>query len=133
MTPSHLVAFYDTLGILRTYFRLKPRRPHGVTIGEKSNKVIDCQHISKNANPVLQRHAIIGTKQMYARLQELVVPVRTHTHDRNKYVRDEHLYTVNDNDTWHGEKMKKLLAKLVSGPKYLIGKTWSESYQDKYK
>ena len=25
----HLVAFYDTLGIRRTYSRLKPRRPHG--------------------------------------------------------------------------------------------------------
>ena len=24
-----LVAFYDTLGIRRTYSRLKPRRPHG--------------------------------------------------------------------------------------------------------
>ena len=28
-TPPHLVAFYDTLGIRRTYSRLKPRRPQG--------------------------------------------------------------------------------------------------------
>ena len=28
-TPPHLVAFYDTLGIRRTYSRLKPRCPQG--------------------------------------------------------------------------------------------------------
>ena len=27
--PPHLVAFYDTLGIWRTYSHLKPRCPHG--------------------------------------------------------------------------------------------------------
>ena len=41
-TPSQLVAFYDTLGIRRTYSRLKPRRPHGGTLfGEKNHATID--------------------------------------------------------------------------------------------
>ena len=107
-----------------------------VAIGEKSNKVIDCQHVSKNDDPVTQRHEMIGTKRIYARLQESVVSVRTHTHDRNmsvnKYVREEQPYTINQNDTWHGVKsMKKALVKVSSGPQYLKGKTWSESLHDK--
>ena len=62
--------------------------------------------------------------------------VRTHTYDRNmsvnKYVREEQPYTVNQNDTWHGVKsMKKALAKMSSGPRYMNGKTWSYSLDDK--
>ena len=30
----HSVAFYDTLGIRRMFFRLNPRRPHGGHLGE---------------------------------------------------------------------------------------------------
>ena len=30
--PPHLFVFYDTLGIRRTYYHLKPRGPHGETI-----------------------------------------------------------------------------------------------------
>ena len=33
-----LVAFYDTLGIRRTYFRLNPRRPHGGTREEEDQE-----------------------------------------------------------------------------------------------
>ncbi|KAK3099354.1 hypothetical protein FSP39_003212 [Pinctada imbricata] len=107
-----------------------------VAIGERTSKVISCQHISKNDDRVTQRHEMIGTRRVYQKLAEGDVSVRVHTHDRNmsvnKYVREEQKDTINQNDTWHGVKsLKKALTKISSGPRYTEGKIWSEQLRDK--
>ena len=64
------------------------------------------------------------------------VPIRTHAHDRNtsinKYVRDNHKFTLSQNDPWHCIKsLKKAVLKIGSGPKYLKGKSWHIQLEDK--
>ena len=55
-----LVAFYDTLGIRRTYSRLKPRRPHGgdiaMTMCYFSITILYCLQPLQEQQPQQQQH-----------------------------------------------------------------------------
>ncbi|KAK3091924.1 hypothetical protein FSP39_023755 [Pinctada imbricata] len=106
-----------------------------VALGDKTHKVISCQHITKSDDRVTQRHEKIGTKKIYEDLQSNDVSVGVHVHDRNlsinKFIRDE-TDATNQNDTWHCIKSLKVrLQKAASGPAYLEGKTWSFQLSDK--
>ena len=105
-----------------------------VVIGEKTHKVLQCQHVTKADDPVSQRHEMKGTSEMYRYFEAKDTSINVHTHDRNmavnKFVKTSG-YTLNQNDSWHGVKsMKKALKSISSGPKYKEGKTWFEQLYD---
>ncbi|KAK3083302.1 hypothetical protein FSP39_018873 [Pinctada imbricata] len=104
-----------------------------VALGDKTHKVISCQHITKSDDRVTQRHEKIGTKKIYEDLQSNDVSVGVHDRNLsvNKFIRDE-TDATNQNDTWHCIKSLKVrLQKAASGPAYLEGKTWSFQLSDK--
>lgn len=106
-----------------------------VCIGEKSHKVLVCEHVTKTMDPVSQRHERLGTERIYDYLNEKEVKVNVHCHDRNlsinKFVR-ELTEAQNQNDTWHCVKsVKAALKKVSSGTKSSEGKTWSFQLSDK--
>lgn len=85
-----------------------------VAIGEKTNRVIKCENVTKQDDIVSQRHEKIGTERIYKYLEDQGIAVNIHIHDRNlsinKFVKDLR-GPVNQNDSWHGvkpikEKMK---------------------------
>ena len=88
-----------------------------VAIGEKTHKVLSCQHVTKGDDVVSQRHERIGTDRIYKHLDEKGVAVGVHCHDRNlsinKYVREE-TDAINQNDTWHCVKSVKTALKEVA-------------------
>lgn len=125
----------DILTDARHGWRKNAKDTSVVAIGEKSHKVLSCQHVTKADDIVSQRHEKIGTERIYNYLEEENVDVSVHCHDRNlsinKYVREETLAT-NQNDVWHCVKsVKTALKKVSSGPKYSEGKTWSFQLSDK--
>ncbi|KAK3098813.1 hypothetical protein FSP39_023330 [Pinctada imbricata] len=106
-----------------------------VALGERTHKVLSCQHITKRDDPVTQRHEKIGTERIYDFLKENEASIGIHTHDRNllinKYIR-ENSDATNQNDTWHCVKsLKGALKKATNGPKHLEGETWSFQLGDK--
>ena len=106
-----------------------------VAIGEKTHKVLQCQHVTKADDAVSQRHEMKGTSEIYRYFEAKNTTIKVHTHDRNmavnKFVKTSG-YTLNQNDSWHGVKsMKKALKSISSGPKYKEGSTWSEQLLDK--
>lgn len=106
-----------------------------VAIGEKTHRVIKCEHVTKQDDHVSQRHEKIGTERIYEFLDEQGVDVNVHIHDRNlsinKLVKSKG-NIINQNDSWHGVKpIKEKMKKVSSGPAYSKGKTWSEDLQDK--
>ncbi|CAC5408340.1 unnamed protein product [Mytilus coruscus] len=106
-----------------------------VAIGEKTHKVLKCEHVTKAHDIVSQRHEKVGTVRIYQYMRNKDVRVGVHCHDRNlsinKYTREE-TETLNQNDTWHCVKaMKTAMKKISSGPQYSKGKTWSFQLSDK--
>ena len=106
-----------------------------MAIGDKTHKVISCQHVTKTDDQVSQRHEKLGTERIYQHLRNQNLAVGIHTHDRklsiNKYICEE-CESVNQNDTWHAIKsVKSSLTKISTGPAYLEGKTWSYQLDDK--
>lgn len=106
-----------------------------VAIGEKSHKVLSCQHVTKSDDVISQRHEKLGTVKIYQHLKDQEVNIGVHAHDRNlsinKFIREE-CDSESQNDTWHAVKsMKAALKKISSGPAYLDGKTWSSQLDDK--
>lgn len=106
-----------------------------VAIGEKSHKVLSCQHVTKSDDVISQRHEKLGTEKIYRHLKDQEVNIGVHAHDRNlsinKFIREE-CDSESQNDTWHAVKsMKAALKKISSGPAYLNGKTWSSQLDDK--
>ena len=107
-----------------------------VAIGDKSHKVLQCVHITKETDHVTQRHEKLGTEKIYEFLEGKDVNIRVHAHDRNmainKMVREHSPPVINQNDTWHGAKsVKKAISAIASGPKYKHGKTWHYELSDK--
>lgn len=107
-----------------------------VAIGDRSHKVIQCVHVTKEEDHVSQRHEKVGTMKFYDYMHSKDVPIAVHAHDRNmsinKLVRDQTPTIVNQNDTWHGVKsLKKAVSAVSCGPKYKHGKTWHRQLRDK--
>lgn len=106
-----------------------------VAIGEKTHKVLSCEHVTKSDDSVTQRHERFGTEKIYQHLQNQNVTAGVHAHDRNlsinKFIREE-CDSESQNDTWHAVKsVKAALKKISCGPAYMEGKTWSNQLDDK--
>ncbi|CAG2254076.1 unnamed protein product [Mytilus edulis] len=106
-----------------------------VALGEKTHKVMDCEHITKSQDKVAQRHERLGTQIIYENLENKNVSIKIHAHDRNlavnKFVRDTQ-FTVNQNDLWHAVKaVKKAVTKISKGTKRSEGISWSVQLGDK--
>ena len=106
-----------------------------VAIGEITHKVLACEHITKNDNPIPQKHELIGCKRIAESLDKDDIEVGVWVHDCNttidKYVTQLQDVT-NQNETWHGIKnLKKEISKVVSGAKTNEGKTWHRQLCDK--
>lgn len=52
-----------------------------VALGEKSHKVLQCQHVTKAHDIVSQRHEMKGTADIYRYFEEKDLTVKVHTHD----------------------------------------------------
>ena len=107
-----------------------------VAIGDKSHRIIACEHITKTDCKTTQKHELIGSKRIAENLKNENIAIGVWAHDYNtslnKYVRELPEPTVNQNETWHGVKnLKKELVKVTKGPKYKEGKTWHSQLQDK--
>lgn len=106
-----------------------------VAIGERTHKVLKCEHVTKADDTVSQRHEMNGTRKIYDYFASKDVSIKVHTHDRNmavnRFVKDT-AFTQNQNDYWHGVKsMKKSLKAISTGPQYKEGTTWSRQLEDK--
>ena len=89
-------------------WRRNSRQTDVVCIGQYTHKVLLDAIVSKDDDISAQRHEKLGTVQIYEHLQtheDGPIPVATHAHDRNlsinKFLREEHPDTTNQNDTWH--------------------------------
>lgn len=106
-----------------------------VALGYKTKKVLSHVHITKERDPVTQRHELIGVKDFYNYLETVNTPVRIHVHDRNlsvnSYVKKLGGPT-NQNDRWHGIKnLKKGIDSISRGTKKEHGKSWHLDMEDK--
>ena len=107
-----------------------------IALGGTTHKVVSAQVISKQDDPISQRHELIGVKKMYQEFDEKNVSINIHGHDRNssvnKYLSKDHSHVKNANDTWHATKgIVKALKNITSGPKKMHGLTWHEELTDK--
>ena len=106
-----------------------------VAIGDQTSKVLSHIHITKQEDPVTQKHEKAGTDKLYQYLDQKNVPVRTHIHDRNtsvnKLIREKQ-WPTNQNDCWHAIKnLKKRLTNVSHGALCRHGKTWHRQLMDK--
>ena len=73
-----------------------------VSIGEKTHKVLSCEHVTKTDDTVTQSHERFGTEKIYQHLKNRSVAVGVHAHDRNlsinKFIREEY-DSESQNDT----------------------------------
>ncbi|CAC5378964.1 unnamed protein product [Mytilus coruscus] len=125
----------DIMSDARNGWRKNAKDTSVVAIGEKTHKVLKCEHVTKAHDIVSQRHEKVGTVRIYQYMKDKDVRVGVHCHDRNlsinKYIREE-TETLNQNDTWHCVNAKKTAVKKISsGPQYSKGKTWSFQLSDK--
>ncbi|CAC5410013.1 unnamed protein product [Mytilus coruscus] len=125
----------DIMSDARHGWRKNAKDTSVVCIGEKTHKVISCEHVTKTMDPVSQRHERLGTEKIFNYLHENDVTVNVHCHDRNlsinKYIR-ENTEAINQNDVWHCVKsVKSALKKVSTGSKSSEGKTWSFQLSDK--
>ncbi len=107
-----------------------------VTLGQRTHKVVNYQHVTKDDERSSQKHEAYGTKKMYADMLADRVHVRAHAHDRNasvsKYIESDQPGTLDQLDTWHASKeVRSATKKIVKGPKKNISKTWHPQLEDK--
>ena len=107
-----------------------------VAIGMKTHKVVGVATVTREDDPVSQRHELIGAKQIYEQFNSKGINVDVHGHDRNasvnKYIREEHPLVSNANDTWHAAKgIAKEMKKITSGPKKYEGINWHSQLSDR--
>ena len=103
-------------------------------IGDKSHKVLRHQVVTKNDDPVTQRHEKLGTVKILNEFEEKSITIDIWIHDRNVSINKELSARdiMNQNDLWHGIKgLKKALQKIAAGPKKHHGKTWHNELFDK--
>lgn len=107
-----------------------------VTIGDKSHHVISHEHITKEDDPVTQRHEYVGTERTLNRLIEKNININIWTHDRNMSVnsllKNSKEGIISQNDCWHGLKsLKKDIAAVTTGAKKRENVTWHGQLFDK--
>ena len=72
--------------------------------------MLDCIHVTKQQDPVSQRHEKYGTELIYENFASKDVTIKIHSHDRNlsinKLIKDKE-ETINQNDLWHAVKTIK--------------------------
>ena len=105
-------------------------------IGTNSHLILQSVTISKQEDPCSQRHEKLGTIRLYEHFQRKGYHIAVHAHDRNmsinKYVKDHHKDTINQNDTWHaGKSVEKLVKSVASGAQKNHGVTWHCELEDK--
>ena len=105
-----------------------------VTLGQKSHKVVDLQHVTKENDVCTQRHEKLGCDMMYDAMNTSGVSIDEHVHDRNvtvnKIIKQKGVRNVNER--WHaGKSIKSGMQKLGQGTKQTSGKTWHPQLSDK--
>lgn len=120
----------------RHCWRKNARFSDVVCLGQKTNKVIRVETISKKDDTCSQRHELVGVKRIYDYLDKQQCPVKTHAHDNNasvaKYIREERSPTESSKDTWHATKgIARDAKKISSGPRSQENKTWHPQLSDK--
>ncbi|CAC5400512.1 MRC [Mytilus coruscus] len=90
-----------------------------VAIGEKTHKVLNCEHVTKAHDIVSQGHEKVETVRVYQYMKDKDVRVGVRCHDGNLSIKIEEIETLNQNNTWHCVKaMKTAMKKISSGPQY---------------
>lgn len=107
-----------------------------IALGNKTHKTVGAITVTKDDDPVSQRHELFGVKQLYKQFDDYGVAIDIHGHDRNasvnKFLRTEQLAVENANDTWHASKgVAKALKHITGGPKCKHGHTWHAQLSDK--
>ena len=107
-----------------------------IALGGISHKVVGAETITRDDDPVSQRHELLGSKKLYEHFDACCVNVNIHAHDRNvslnKLLDSEYPHVTNANDTWHATKgIAKQLKTITKGPKKMHGKTWHSELSDK--
>lgn len=105
-----------------------------VTVGRKSHKVLNMQHLTKEDDVCTQRHEALGCRRMYSDMEAVGVDIAEHVHDRNmsvnKFVKTRGVRNVNER--WHVAKSVTVgVRKLGQGTKKSLGKTWHPELTDK--
>ena len=106
-----------------------------VTLGLRSHKVVDIQHITRDQEPCSQKHEVVGFERMYENFSRDNIHVGTHVHDRNmsinKRIREGKM-ARNANDRWHCTRpISGGIRKIAQGAKKNEGKTWHPQLADK--
>ena len=111
-----------------------------VAIGLHTHKVLKTVHVTKEDDPVSQRHEMFGTVKIYEYFDNCLqgdgVPIKCHGHDSNtsvnKYIRTQRPDTKGQNDTWHGGKnVVKVVKTVAGGAQMRDGITWHSELADK--
>ena len=107
-----------------------------IALGAKTHKVVGAVTVTKEDDPVSQRHEIFGVKRLYQHFDACDVTIHIHGHDRNasvnKFVKQEQPLVDNANDTWHAAKgVTKVIKPTGHGSKKMHGKTWHKELSDK--
>lgn len=113
-----------------------------VCIRNETYKVLREEHVTREDDAITKRHELLGTRRLYdyfdSYIPSICGPVRIsiHAHDRNaslnKFIREECLETLNQNDTWHTAKsVEKEISKVGKDSKKNYGVTWHEQLSDK--
>ena len=126
----------DILTDARHCWRKNAKDSTIVALGDLSHKVVACQHISTQEEPISQKHEKLGSERIYEELNKDDIAIGVWAHDFNssinKLIKEKPSPTQNQNETWHGVKnLKKELCKVTKGPKYQHGKTWHSQLEDK--
>lgn len=107
-----------------------------ISLGHKTHKVINHQHVTKHDERSSQKHELFGTIRMYQEMEGKNIKINVHSHDRNtsvsKYITQNHPLVQESYDTWHAAKeVRKHTSKIVRGPRRSCGETWHPQLADK--
>lgn len=125
----------DIMTDARYCWRRNARFSDTVCLSAETHKVMWISTLTREDEVCTQKHELMGTQQIYERLDNLQIPVETHCHDNNpsvsKLIR-ERGEVENTLDTWHATKhISRDVKKICSGARKNEGKTWHPELADK--
>ena len=105
-------------------------------LGQRTHKVVNYQHVTKQDDVCSQRHEMVDTRKLYDIFDRDQVTVRVHSHDRNasvsKFLRTDRPGTNDSYDTLHAAKeVRKVITEVTKGTKRQIGISWHPELADK--